>query len=110
MSGTVHLVGIGGVGMSALAQALLDAGGTVTGADRALGGSGARPGVLAALARAGVRLFPDDGSGIGPDTARVIVSTAVEETHRDLQCARARDTPVVHRAAALAELLAPNNK
>lgn len=107
MSGTVHLVGIGGVGMSALAQALLDAGGTVTGADRALGGSGARPGVLAALARAGVRLFPDDGSGIGPDTARVIVSTAVEETNRDLRCARARGIPVVHRAAALAELLAP---
>lgn len=107
MSGTVHLVGIGGVGMSALAQALLDAGGTVTGADRALGGSGARPGVLAVLARAGVRLFPDDGSGIGPDTARVIVSTAVEETNRDLRCARARGIPVVHRAAALAELLAP---
>lgn len=107
MSGTVHLVGIGGVGMSALAQALLDAGGTVTGSDRALGGSGARPGVLAALARAGVRLFPDDGSGIGPDTARVIVSTAVEETNRDLRCARARGIPVVHRAAALAELLAP---
>lgn len=107
MSGTVHLVGIGGVGMSALAQALLDAGSTVTGADRALGGSGARPGVLAALARAGVRLFPDDGSGIGPDTARVIVSTAVEETNRDLRCARARGIPVVHRAAALAELLAP---
>lgn len=107
MSGTVHLVGIGGVGMSALAQALLDAGGTVTGADRALGGSGARPGVFAALARAGVRLFPDDGSGIGPDTARVIVSTAVEETNRDLRCARARGIPVVHRAAALAELLAP---
>lgn len=107
MSGTVHLVGIGGVGMSALAQALLDAGGTVTGSDRALGRSGARPGVLAALARAGVRLFPDDGSGIGPDTARVIVSTAVEETNRDLRCARARGIPVVHRAAALAELLAP---
>ena len=64
-------------------------------------------GVLAALARAGVRLFPDDGSGIGPDTARVIVSTAVEETNRDLRCARARGIPVVHRAAALAELLAP---
>ncbi len=107
MSGTVHLVGIGGVGMSALAQALLDAGFTVTGADRALGGSGARPAVLATLARAGVRLFPDDGSGIGPDTARVIVSTAVEETNRDLQCARTRGIPVVHRAAALAELLAP---
>ncbi len=108
MSGTVHLVGVGGVGMSALAQALLDAGAAVTGADRALGGGpGARPAVLATLARAGVPLFPDDGSGIGPDTARVVVSTAVEETNRDLQRARARGIPVVHRAAALAELLAP---
>ncbi len=108
MSGTVHLVGVGGMGMSALAQALLDAGAAVTGADRALGGGpGARPAVLATLARAGVRLFPDDGSGIGPDTARVVVSTAVEETNRDLQRARARGIPVVHRAAALAELLTP---
>ena len=107
MPQAIHLVGIGGVGMSALAQAYLDAGFAVTGADRALGAPGPRPGVLAALARQGVRLFPDDGSGVGPGTARVVVSTAIEETNRDLRRARAHGLPVVHRAAALAELLAP---
>ena len=103
-----HLIGIGGVGMSALAQACLDAGFAVTGADRMLGG-GARPRspVLAALARQGVRLYPDDGSGIDADTAEVVVSTAVEETNPGLVRARERGVPVVHRAAALAALLAP---
>ena len=109
MGEVIHLVGVGGVGMSALAQALLDAGCTVTGADRALGATarGPRARIFDTLARAGVSLFPDDGSGIGPDTVRVILSTAVEETNRDLQAARARGIPVVHRAAALAEVLAP---
>lgn len=107
MPQAIHLVGIGGVGMSALAQAYLDAGFAVTGADRALGAPGPRPGVLAALARQGVRLFPDDGSGVGAGTARVVVSTAIEETNRDLRRARAHGLPVVHRAAALAELLTP---
>jgi len=103
----VHFIGIGGVGMSALAQAFLDAGFAVTGADRSLGdGSAARSPVLAALERQGVRLFPDDGSGVGPDTARVIVSTAVEETNGGLRRARALGIPVTHRAAALAEVLA----
>ena len=39
----VHLVGIGGVGMSALAQAYIDAGWAVSGSDRALASSGPRP-------------------------------------------------------------------
>ena len=43
-----HLLGIGGVGMSALAQALIDAGRTVTGADRLVDGGGTTP-VLEAL-------------------------------------------------------------
>ncbi|MGN0853883.1 MAG: Mur ligase domain-containing protein [Kiritimatiellia bacterium] len=103
----IHLVGIGGVGMSALAQACLDAGCAVSGADRSLAG-GARPSaVLRALAFQGVRLFADDGSGVTPDVARVIVSTAIEETNRDLLRARALGIPVVHRAAALADVLRP---
>ena len=105
MAGTVHLVGIGGVGMSALAQAYLDAGHAVSGADRSLRAGGPRTPVLEALAAEGVRLFPDDGSGIGADTGRLVVSTAIEDTNPDLAAARARGIPVVHRAAALAELL-----
>ena len=106
--GAIHLIGIGGVGMSALAQALLDAGFAVTGADRSLGGGDApRTPVLAALERQGVRLFPDDGSGVDAQTARVVVSTAVEETNAGLRRARELGVPVTHRAAALSEALAP---
>ena len=103
---TVHLVGIGGVGMSALAQAFLDAGFAVTGADRSLGsGDGPRTPVLVALERQGVRLYPDDGTGVDAQTSRVVVSTAVEETNAGLRRAHALGIPVTHRAAALAELL-----
>lgn len=105
MAGTIHLVGIGGVGMSALAQAYLDAGHAVSGADRSLRADGPRTPVLDALAAEGVRLFPDDGSGIDDDTERLVVSTAIEDTNPDLAAARARGIPVVHRAAALSELL-----
>ena len=105
MAGTIHLVGIGGVGMSALAQAYLDAGHAVSGADRSLRAGGSRTPVLDALAAEGVRLFPDDGSGIDGGTERLVASTAIEETNPDLMAARARGIPVVHRAAALSELL-----
>ena len=105
MAGTIHLVGIGGVGMGALAQAYLDAGHAVSGADRSLRADGSRTPVLDALAAEGVRLFPDDGSGIDAGTERLVVSTAIEDTNPDLMAARARGIPVVHRAAALSELL-----
>ena len=105
MRGSIHLVGIGGVGMSALAQTYLDAGYAVSGADRSLRADGLRTPVLEALATEGVRLFPDDGSGVGVGTDRLVVSTAIEDTNPDLAAARARGIPVVHRAAALSELL-----
>ena len=105
MEGSIHLVGIGGVGMSALAQAYLDVGYAVSGADRSLRADGRRTPVLEALATEGVRLFPDDGSGVGVGTDRLVVSTAIEDTNPDLAAARARGIPVVHRAAALSELL-----
>ena len=105
MAGKIHLVGIGGVGMSALAQAYLDAGHAVSGADRSLRYDGRRTPVLEALAAQGVELFPDDGSGVGAEVDRLVVSTAIEETNPDLAAARSRGIPVVHRAAALSELL-----
>ena len=105
MAGTIHLVGIGGVGMSALAQAYLDAGHAVSGADRTLRVGGTRTPVLDALAAQGVRLSPDDGSGVDAATEQLVVSTAIEDANPDLAAARARGIPVVHRAAALSELL-----
>ncbi len=100
-----HLLGIGGVGMSALAQALIDAGRTVTGADRLVDGGGTTP-VLEALRRQGVKLFPETGAGFDSETSRVIVSTAIEESNPGLVRARTLNVSVAHRAAALAETLA----
>ncbi len=91
--------------MSALAQALIDAGRTVTGADRLVDGGGTTPG-LEALRRQGVKLFPETGAGIDPETSRVIVSTAIEESNPGLVRARTLNVSVAHRAAALAETLA----
>ena len=101
---TSHLVGIGGVGMSALAEALLDAGETVTGSDRCLDAATPLPAVEALRAQ-GVAIFPQDGSGVAPGVARVVASTAVEPDNPDLAAARRRGIPVVRRADALAERL-----
>ena len=104
-----HLIGIGGVGMSALAEALVSLGHAVSGADR-LVGSAERvlwPPSLARLMERGVKVFPDDGSGVDPSVKRVVVSTAIEEDNPGLVKARELGIPVVHRAAALAEALSP---
>jgi len=95
-----HLIGIGGVGMSALATALVRLGDEVTGADRTLGTPNVR-----FLESLGVRVFPDDGSGIDAATDEVIVSTAIEPTNPGLMKAKALGISVTHRAKALARTL-----
>ena len=95
-----HLIGIGGVGMSALATALLRLGDEVTGADRTLG----TPNVKF-LESLGIKVYPDDGSGIDRTTDEVIVSTAIEETNAGLVRAKELGIPVTHRAKALARTL-----
>ena len=104
MSETVHVAGIGGVGMSALAQALLDQGVTVTGSDRLLD-TGDLTGTLARLQAQGVKLVQQDGSGIMPHTARLVVSSAIEADNPEVVRAQGLGKPVVHRAAELARLL-----
>ena len=95
-----HLIGIGGVGMSALATALVRLGDEVTGADRTLGTPNVR-----FLESLGVKVFPDDGSGVDRATDEVIVSTAIEETNAGLIKAKELGIPVTHRAKALARTL-----
>src|SRR5574344_1522296 len=97
-----HLLGIGGVGMSALAQALLDTGAAVSGADRLLDtldlrapeGRAAAP-ALAALADQGVILFPDPSTDPLPvGTTAVVVSSAIESSNPALREAVSRGLPV----------------
>jgi len=96
----VHLIGIGGVGMSALATALVRTGATVTGADRNL-----KTKNIAFLESMGVRCFPDDGSGVDEATDEILVSTAIEADNPGLVKAKALGIPVTHRAKALARTL-----
>lgn len=97
-----HLIGVGGVGMSALATALVKLGDEVTGADRTLGTAN-----IAFLESLGVKCFPDDGSGVDETTDEVVVSTAIEDDNPGLKRARELGIPVTHRAKALARTLAP---
>ncbi|MBP7829753.1 MAG: UDP-N-acetylmuramate--alanine ligase [Kiritimatiellae bacterium] len=104
MSEHYHMVGVAGVGMSALAQALLARGCRVSGSDRFLD-QGRPTDTLEVLRAAGVELTPQDGSGVRADTAGVIVSTAIEPDNPDLEAARAKGRPVLHRAEMLARLV-----
>ena len=105
MTEKLHVVGIGGVGMSAVAQALLDTGAIVSGSDRLLDSGTSTP-VLDCLARQGVKLYPQDGSGIDPTINRVIVSTAIENDNLDIIKAHELRILVEHRAVALNRLVA----
>jgi len=98
-----HLAGVGGAGMSALAQVLLAEGAAVSGSDRSHD-AGLRLEVLRRLQRAGVRLVPQDGGGVSRGLSAVVVSTAVEAENADVRAAVRLEVPVVHRAALLARL------
>ena len=98
-----HVVGVAGVGMSAIAGALLASGWHVTGSDRFLDQSESMD-VLNRLRKAGVGLSPQDGSAIRADTKAVVVSTAIEEGNPDLEAAKRLGVEVVHRAEMIARL------
>ncbi len=100
-----HFVGVAGVGMSAVAQAVCFAGGQVSGSDRRRDSDGDAT-ILRQLAEVGVELFPQDGSGVRDNAEAVVVSTAIENDNPDLAAARERGVPVLHRSAVLAQLVA----
>jgi UDP-N-acetylmuramate--alanine ligase len=99
--GTYHLVGVAGVGMSALAQLLAAQGHAVTGSDRYLD-RGDSLDVLDRLRAAGVELTAQDGSAVTEPAQVMVVSTAIEEDNPDLVAARAIGCRVAHRAEVLA--------
>lgn len=90
--------------MSALALAMLAEGHIVKGSDRSRD-QGQSPDKFAALAEAGVRLYPQDGSGIDASVGVLVVSTAIEPSIPDVMAAQARNIPIEKRAAVLAGLL-----
>ncbi len=96
-----HFVGIGGSGMSGLAAVMLAGGVRISGSDLRENDATRR------LARAGAKIYlGHDARHIAdPGINGVIVSSAIDEENVEVQAARARDLPVVHRLHALGRLL-----
>ncbi len=95
----VHLVGIGGVGMSALAQLLLERGHPVSGSDL----RGGRTTV--GLEAMGARIHVGHDAAHLADADVVAISTAIPERNPELAAARQRGLPVLRRAELLAALI-----
>jgi UDP-N-acetylmuramate--alanine ligase len=97
--GPVHFVGIGGIGMSGIAEVMVNLGYTVQGSDQAEGANVKRLrdlGVKIAIGHAGANLA---GAEV------VVVSSAIKPDNPELIAARAQRLPVVRRAEMLAELM-----
>lgn len=95
----IHFVGIGGSGMSGIAEVLLNLGYNVSGSDL---GSNAASQRLASLG-AKVTLGHAESNVIGADV--VVTSTAVKEDNPEVIAARQAKTPIVPRAIMLGELM-----
>jgi len=98
----VHLVGIGGIGMTALTQYLLTHGYVVTGSDRMEGEA------LDVLRSAGAEVTVGHAAVNVGDARLVIVTAAASSDNPEVMEARARDIPVVTRAQVLGEVIAGN--
>lgn len=97
--GAIHFVGIGGIGMSGIAEVLINHGYTVQGSDL-------RPSKITdRLAQMGARIsFPQMSENL-EDAEVVVISSAIKPGNPELDSARARGLPIVRRAEMLAELM-----
>ncbi len=95
----IHFVGIGGSGMSGIAEVLANLGFNVSGSDLADNATTRR------LADLGVRIHVGHAAGHVADADALVVSTAVKADNPEVLAARARKVPVVPRAQMLAELM-----
>ncbi|MBA3898386.1 MAG: UDP-N-acetylmuramate--L-alanine ligase [Sphingomonadaceae bacterium] len=98
--GTIHFIGIGGIGMSGIAEVMHNLGYKVQGSDIAEGY------VIEGLRKRGIPVaIGHDAANLG-DAAVVVTSTAVSrKTNPEVEAAYAQRIPVVRRAEMLAELM-----
>ena len=86
-----------------MAQLLRARGDDVSGSDRYFD-MGQLPGREAKLRTQGVRLFPQDGTGVTPDITHIVRSTAIETGNHDLNRAKDLGLSSVHRSSLLASI------
>ena len=97
--GPVHFIGIGGIGMSGIAEVLHNLGYRVQGSDQADGANVQR------LREKGIECFVGHRAENLGDAEVVVVSTAIKKSNPELVAAREKLLPIVRRAEMLAELM-----
>src|SRR6266496_2740564 len=97
--GPIHFVGIGGIGMSGIAEVLINLGYTVQGSDASDSANVKR------LRDKGAKISIGHSAGALGDAKVVVVSTAIKRDNPELVAAREKRLPVVRRAEMLAELM-----
>ncbi len=97
--GTIHFVGIGGIGMSGIAEVMANLGYRVQGSDVAEGY------VIAHLRERGIDVMIGHAAENLKDAAVVVTSTAIKRSNPEVVAALERRIPVVRRAEMLAELM-----
>jgi UDP-N-acetylmuramate--alanine ligase len=95
----IHFIGIGGIGMSGIAEILLNVGMRVSGSDQR------RSAITDRLAQLGATIYEGHATGHLGDATVVVTSSAVSAANPEVLEARARKTPVIQRAEMLAELM-----
>src|SRR2546423_1880047 len=95
----VHFVGIGGIGMSGIAEVLLTLGYKVSGSDRKLSPLTER------LTRLGATVFEGHSAANIEGAEVVVTSSAIGRNNPEVAAARERHIPVIQRAEMLAELM-----
>jgi len=97
--GILHFIGIGGIGMSGIAEILLDMNFQLQGSDLADGGNVKR------LRDKGIQItIGHDETNLG-DASAVVISSAVKDDNPEMIAARARKIPIIRRAEMLAEIM-----
>jgi UDP-N-acetylmuramate--alanine ligase len=95
-----HFVGIGGIGMSGIAEVLLTLGHRVSGSDLKLSP------ITQRLSDHGAKVFVGhQAANVGSDVTALVVTSAVDETNSEIKEARQRKVPVIPRGELLAELM-----
>ncbi|HOA48365.1 MAG TPA: UDP-N-acetylmuramate--L-alanine ligase [Novosphingobium sp.] len=97
--GTIHFVGIGGIGMSGIAEVMHNLGYTVQGSDIAEGY------VVEGLRKRGIKVMIGHAAENLGEAAVVVTSTAVKRDNPEVAAALENRIPVVRRAEMLAELM-----
>ena len=97
--GPIHFIGIGGIGMSGIAEVLMTLGYRVQGSDAKISK------ITDRLATLGATVFEGQGAANIGAAAVVVISSAIKKGNPELEEARRRKLPVVGRAEMLAELM-----